>query len=556
MKKRKLLIFASILALLTMFISFTQFSRPSEEVVGKTEKDFSSDRAVGYLKEVAKEPHPVGSPANKRAKDYIIKHFQSIDVPVEIQTKPIKDIRDENYAKGIGAEHVENIIAKIQGTSSDDNAILLTAHYDSAPETPGAADDGYGVVTIMETARVLKQMPAPKNTIYFVLTDGEEQGSLGASALMDRTDILDKVRVMFNFEARGNTGAPMLFETSSNDLKLVQLYKDIVPYPIAYSFASEMYKKMPNDTDFTKLKVTKKLGYNFANIGGVETYHAMTDRVESSDKETIRHFGAYALPLVKKYMTMDAKEFEALEKSEGDAIYFPLMKKTLVVYSDKAVIPLMLVLVVLIVAAFFVSFKKQVLQMKGFMLSLAAMIGSLVPIYIVYFLLIRLLTTVFNGEIDEDGLVMFGTYDPFILALMVLLAIVCSSIVGKWISQKFGVENFAMSTQVVWVVLAIVTSLTFKGISYAFTIPAVISLVLILPILFKLNWAQSIYRYVVVAGWTVTGTLLLAPLLYMIYVAKTISIVPVIAIFTALVAFPIAAVVMWLDREASCSRTL
>ncbi|MCP3776345.1 hypothetical protein NLX71_24110 [Paenibacillus sp. MZ04-78.2] len=113
-----------------------------------------------------------------------------------------------------------------------------------------------------------------------------------------------------------------------------------------------------------------------------------------------------------------------------------------------------------------------------------------------------------------------------------------------------------MSTQVVWVVLAILTSLTFKGISYAFTIPAVISLALILPILFKLNWAQSIYRYVVVAGWTVTSTLLIAPLLYMIYVAKTLSILPIIAIFTALVAFPIAAVVMWLNREASCSRTL
>jgi len=259
MKKRKLLIFAILLALLTSFISFSQFLSPSQVEVGETEKDFSSDRALNYLKEVAKEPHPIGSSANKKVKDYIVKHFQNIDIPVEIQSKPVKDISGGEYAIEIGAENVENIIAKIQGTSGDDNAILLTAHYDSEIETPGASDDGYGVVTIMEAARALKQMPAPKNTIYFVLTDGEEQGLLGASALQERTDILDEVRVMLNFEARGNTGVPIMFETSSNDLKLVQLYKETVPYPVAYSFASEMYKKMPNDTDFTELKVTKKI---------------------------------------------------------------------------------------------------------------------------------------------------------------------------------------------------------------------------------------------------------------------------------------------------------
>ena len=545
MEKRKLLIFAILIGLLTFFISFSQFLSPSQEEVGETEKDFSSDRALNYLKEVAKEPHPIGSPANKKVKDYIVKHFQNIDVPVEIQSKPVKDI-DEKYAAEIGAENVENIIAKIQGTSGDDNAVLLTAHYDSAPETPGAADDGYGVVTIMETARALKQMPAPKNTIYFVLTDGEEEGTLGATALLDRTDILDQVRAMINFEARGNTGVPILFETSSNDLKLMQLYKEIVPYPVAYSFASEMYKKMPNYTDFDELKKTKKLGYNFANMGGLEAYHAAIDRVENSDEETIRHFGDYALPLVKKYMMMDAKEFQAIEESNGNAIYFPLMKKTLIVYSEKLVTPLMIVLLVLTVVIFFFSFKKQVTQIKGFALSLLAMIGSLVSIFIFYFLLIRFLSIVFNIEIDEDGLIMFGTYDPLILTLMVLLAIVFCFFFAKWISKKCGPANFAMSTQVLWIVLAVITSLTFKGISYTFTIPAIICLLLILPIIFKVNWAKGKYHYVAVTGWTVPSILLLSPIMYLIYVAKTISIVPIIAILTTLIIFPIVAIVNWL----------
>lgn len=549
MKKRKLLIFAILLVLLTSFISFSQFLSPSQEEVGETEKDFSSDRALNYLKEVAKEPHPIGSSANKKVRDYIVKHFQNLDIPVEIQSKPVKDIRGEEYAIEIGAENVENIIAKIQGTSGDDNAILLTAHYDSEIETPGASDDGYGVVTIMEAARALKQMPAPTNTIYFVLTDGEEPGLLGASALQDRTDILDEVRVMLNFEARGNTGVPIMFETSANDLKLAQFYKETVPYPVAYSFASEMYKKMPNDTDFTELKVTKKLGYNFANMGGLKAYHTKIDRVENSDEETIRHFGDYALPLVKKFMMMDAKEIQALEDSKGNAIYFPLMKKTLVVYSEKLVIPLIVVLLILSVAILFFSFKKQDTQIKGFTFSFITTIGSLVSIFIFYFLLIRLLSIVFNVEIDEDGIVMFGTYDPLILSLLVSLAIVLSFFLAKWISKKCGTVNFAISTQVLWIVLAVITSFTFKGISYAFTIPTTISLLLILPIIVKPKWGNGVYHYIVVAGWTVSSILLLAPIMYLIYIAKTMSIAPIIAVVTSLVAFPIVGIVNWLTTD-------
>ena len=546
MKKRRLLIFAILLGLLTLFISFSQFSGPSKEEMGGTEKDFSSDRALDYLKEVTKVPHPMGSPANKKVRDYIVKYFQDIDVPVEIQSKPVKDIRDEKYAAELGVETVENIIAKIPGTSGDDNPILLTAHYDSVKEAPGASDDGYGVVTIMETARALKQMPAPKNTIYFVLTDGEELGLLGASAFKDRTDILNNVSVMLNFEARGNTGVPILFETSSNDLKLVQLYKETVPYPVAYSFASEMYKRMPNDTDFAELKVANKLGYNFANMNGLEAYHTELDRVENSDEGTIRHFGSYVFPLVKKYMMMDAKEFQAIEESKSDAIYFPLMKKTLVVYSEKVVIPLMVVLLVLTAVIFFFSFKKQVIQIKGLALSFFAMIGSFVAIFIFYFLLIRLLTIVFYGGINEYNMVMFGTYDSTILTLLVLLAIILCFFFAKWISKKWGPSNFAMSTQVIWAILAVMTSLTFKGISYAFTIPVIISLLLIIPILLKVNWAKGVYNYVTVAGWGVPSILLLAPVMYLMYVAQTISIAPILAILTAIIASQIIAIVNWI----------
>ena len=47
-----------------------------------------------------------------------------------------------------------NIIATLSRTTIRE-AIGLVSHYDSAPESPGAGDDGLGVAVALETARVI-----------------------------------------------------------------------------------------------------------------------------------------------------------------------------------------------------------------------------------------------------------------------------------------------------------------------------------------------------------------------------------------------------------------
>ncbi|MFO1443927.1 M28 family peptidase [Bacillus sp. Bva_UNVM-123] len=45
----------------------------------------------------------------------------------------------------------------------------------------------------------MSRLPPPKNTLYFIFIDGEEDGVLGATALQDRKDIFDNTRIMINF---------------------------------------------------------------------------------------------------------------------------------------------------------------------------------------------------------------------------------------------------------------------------------------------------------------------------------------------------------------------
>ena len=57
--------------------------------------------------------------------------------------------------------------------------------------------------------------------------------------------------VVLNFEARGTTGPAIMFETSRGNADLVGVFAEAAPHPVATSFAVEVYRMLPNDTDFT-----------------------------------------------------------------------------------------------------------------------------------------------------------------------------------------------------------------------------------------------------------------------------------------------------------------
>ena len=75
-----------------------------------------------------------------------------------------------------------------------DEAVLVDAHYDHLGVGPavagdsiynGADDDASGVVTVLEIARSLARGPAPRRTVVFLATTGEEVGLLGTRWYID-----------------------------------------------------------------------------------------------------------------------------------------------------------------------------------------------------------------------------------------------------------------------------------------------------------------------------------------------------------------------------------
>ncbi len=84
------------------------------------------------------------------------------------------------------AKH-KNIIAEIPGTEKPDEVVIVGGHLDSWDGATGTTDNGTGVATTLEAARLLAKSGAkPRRTIRFILWSGEEQGLLGSAAYVKK----------------------------------------------------------------------------------------------------------------------------------------------------------------------------------------------------------------------------------------------------------------------------------------------------------------------------------------------------------------------------------
>ncbi|HSE35753.1 MAG TPA: M20/M25/M40 family metallo-hydrolase [Blastocatellia bacterium] len=81
-----------------------------------------------------------------------------------------------------GPTEVNNVIAEIPGHEKPDEWIIIGGHLDSWDYGTGAQDNGTGCAMVLEAARAIAAMAAPRRSIRFALWGGEEEGLLGSAA--------------------------------------------------------------------------------------------------------------------------------------------------------------------------------------------------------------------------------------------------------------------------------------------------------------------------------------------------------------------------------------
>jgi hypothetical protein len=96
---------------------------------------------------------------------------ENVEVELDIQNK-----------FSAGPAQNKDVIAEIPGTDKADEVVIVGGHLDSWDGATGATDNGTGVATTLEAARLLAKAGAkPRRTIRFILWSGEEQGLYGSA---------------------------------------------------------------------------------------------------------------------------------------------------------------------------------------------------------------------------------------------------------------------------------------------------------------------------------------------------------------------------------------
>ena len=467
-------------------LSIVRVTRPPAPVPATApDSVFSAERAMRHVEQIAVRPHPMGTPDHDRVRDYIVGQLSALGLKAQLQATTAIGTRYQD------AGRVQNIVAWMPGTDPTAKAVLLVAHYDGVEAGPAAADDGAGCAAMLETLRALRTRRQPlAHDVIALFTDGEEAGLLGSAAFVREHPWARDVNVVLNFEARGTTGRSYMFETGAGNLDVVETLRR-VPEVTAGSVFTTVYRALPNDTDLSELMVLGTPALNFAFADGVERYHTSRDDVAHLSPGSLQHHGVQMLALARAFAT------EPLPRPKtGDAVFFDLPLIGLVVYPEWMAIPLVVIALVLTVIVVMRYRRGLVAGVLGMIVATVICAGA-------------------ARSINPTGPARWSGFTAAALALFVLaINAACYSAVAfmleRWKAGKLegsSVRAFERSSApalVVWLVLAVVTSLRAPGVSYLFVWPLLFALAAELSRSTVARWIAAALTILMLAGLTYT----------------------------------------------------
>jgi hypothetical protein len=322
------------------------------------DSEFSSQRAMRHLEEIAVQPHPMGSEANAKVRDYLVAELRKLRYEVEVQQATHQF---SNSASPKGHEvPLSNIIGRLPGRKPGP-AVALACHYDSAPLAPGAGDDGAAVAAIIETARAVQAGLPLENDLIILITDGEEAGLLGAREFVNQHPLAKRIGVVFNFDGRGRRGPAILMETSVGNGRLIRELARATPFRLGSTIAYEVYTRMPNSTDMAVFREAQLPGLNFCIHNGLAFYHQPADNVQNADEPTVQQIGDNALALSRHFGNM-----EIANLSDEDRIFFNPCGTFLAHYPAYLNRPLMITVLVAAAVGIIFLIKRERISIRSF----------------------------------------------------------------------------------------------------------------------------------------------------------------------------------------------
>lgn len=431
---------------------------------------FSALRARDVLARILGDgsPHPTGSEANAAVRDRIVAEFARIGLTAQVQRRFVCGTAtcatvDNIVAQLPGTGRVRDDKERADGTHADGKrAVLLSAHYDSVAAGPGASDDGAGVAALVEAARALQAGPPLPRDVWLLANDGEELGLLGAEAFLREPEFAE-VATVVNLEARGTAGASLLIETQPGNAAVVAAVGRALARPGGTSLDYEIYKTLPNDTDFSVYRREGRSGVNFAWAQGAARYHTPLDNLAQLDPGSLQHHGDNLLSMARELAAAPANL-----KSAHDAVFFNLFGQTLLSWPvtwNPALLLLALGGWIALVARLVRARQVRTLPVLGAgvtMLLALALAAALA--WAMHALLGALGATPAPWTAQE----------PSLVAGFVLLAVAWMGLLARPLSRWFGLPTLAVAGLLPFALIASAAVLAMPGASHVGLLPLIV----------------------------------------------------------------------------------
>jgi len=435
-----------------------------------------------HILNISKQPHTIfdaDKEAQDEVKDYLISELEKLGVTTK--TYKYDDIHLENHeAYGENAtEHVdlENIYGELKGKS--DSYIILCTHYDSAGAKEGrysqkegslgSADAGYALSTILETLRVIKESNVElENGIKILFTDGEECGLLGAKEAVKEKEIFEGVNYVINIEARGTSGPAIMFETSPNNQGVLDLY-EATDKQYSYSITPEIYRLLPNGTDFTVFLENNLKGINISVLDGLENYHTPNDNPDNLSDKSMQHYGDQVLPIVKEFVSNEKYANPDVFDTEDDSIFFTL-GSSFIRYSKNTN---MVLLALIALSTIFLINNLNIKESKKIFKYIG--INSLYTVCTVGlgYGLSRLLALINGRKFELTYLPLIKFEDAIFIGVMIALFVGYFLITKKFTNNFKEKDEFTISSLIGLFILSLVLTFVLPGASYLTVFPAI-----------------------------------------------------------------------------------
>ncbi len=444
-----------------IFYALACISPPPSQPANAQATHFSASRAIQDLKIIALEHRPMGiSQGHAKARDYLLDEIRALGLEPQVQdTYGVRVVRPGTILAG----HVENILARVPGTDPE-GAILLMAHYDSSPGSPGAVDNGSSVVASLEILRALQAGDPLRHDVIVFFTDGEEPGLIGSHAFVAGHPWLADVRLAINMDQLW-LGPPYLYRTTGgNGLWVQALARSAASTRPAYiSFPFDLFPA--DDTDLLPIAQAGIPGADIVTGGPSTEKHTARDLPELIDPDSLQQAGDQILALVRELGAQTT-----LETTIPDQTFFPMMGM-LVHYPEDLAPPIAIMGGVCFLGMIVFGLRKRDLTWRGLGLGFLASLLS-IALSVVFVNLLWKGILAFHPEyayVGASGFRQKLSADSVYAIGFILLAFSVSLGAVVLARKKVAALGLTAGMLVIWFPLTITTSILVPGINYLFS---------------------------------------------------------------------------------------